>query len=84
MERAAKVWGTRVPHTSFLFGCKRGAKSVSVVDRARPGVTKGIGHSIKAIRSVHEGLAHHLERHVETGRLCMYLPDPATPVTFGF
>ena len=67
---------------AYLAG--RGTEIMSPADRARSGVTKAIGRALKAIRTVHEGLAHHLERHVETGRLCMYVPDPATPVTFEF
>jgi hypothetical protein len=60
----------------------RSSELVSAADRARSCVTKAIGRALKAIREVHEGLAHDLERHIETGRLCVYVPDPAAPVTF--
>ena len=60
----------------------RGTELVSAADRARSGVTKAIGRAIRAIAQVHESLAHHLDRHVETGRLCTYVPDPGAPITF--
>jgi hypothetical protein len=60
----------------------RRTELVSAAERARSGVTKAIGRALKAIRGVHEGLGHHLDRHIETGRQCVYIPDPAAPVTF--
>jgi ActR/RegA family two-component response regulator/tetratricopeptide (TPR) repeat protein len=56
----------------------------SAVDRARPSVTKAIDRAIDAITDVHDALGHHLARHVETGRTCVYVPDLAAPVTFEF
>jgi CheY-like chemotaxis protein len=70
----------RAECAAYLAG--RGTELLSAADRARSAVTKAIGRALNAIRGVHEDLAHHLERHVETGRLCVYVPDPATPVTF--
>jgi len=60
----------------------RSTELVSTTDRARSGVTKAIGRALKAIRDVDDGLGHYLERHVETGRLCMYVPDPAAAPAF--
>jgi ActR/RegA family two-component response regulator/tetratricopeptide (TPR) repeat protein len=57
---------------------------VSAIDRARPSVTKAIDRAIAAITEVHGVLGHHLSRHVETGRACVYVPDPAAPVRFDF
>jgi hypothetical protein len=72
-----------------LAGCRaylggQGRVLVSAAERARPSVTKAIDRAIAAISEVHEALGHHLRRHVETGRTCVYVPDPAAPVTFGF
>lgn len=61
---------------------RRATALVSSADRARSGVTKAIVRAIAAIRRVHEGFAHHLDRHVETGRLCTYVPDPAGRLRF--
>jgi hypothetical protein len=55
---------------------------VAAVDRARPSVTKAIDRAITAIAEAHGPLGHHLSRHVETGRACVYVPDPASPVHF--
>ncbi len=60
----------------------RSVELVSAADRARSGVTKAIGRALRAIARAHESFGHHLDRHVETGRQCMYLPDPAAPLTF--
>jgi tetratricopeptide (TPR) repeat protein len=35
-------------------------------------------------KPVHDALGHHLRRHVETGRTCVYVPDLAAPITFAF
>lgn len=59
-----------------------GGGLVSAVDRARPSVTKAIDRAIGAIAEAHGPLGHHLSRHVETGRACVYVPDPASPVRF--
>jgi hypothetical protein len=72
----------RAACTAYVGG--RGSELVSAADRARSGVSKAIGRALKAIHGVHEGLGHHLERHVETGRLCVYIPDPAAPISFEF
>ena len=79
---SADLLNERAECGAYMAG--RGTEFVSAADRARSGVTKAIGRAIKAIAVVHEGLAHHLERHVETGRLCVYVPDLAAPVTFEF
>jgi ActR/RegA family two-component response regulator/tetratricopeptide (TPR) repeat protein len=55
---------------------------VSAVDRARPSVTKAIDRAIGAVTEAHGALGHHLSRHVETGRSCVYVPDPASPLRF--
>jgi chaperone required for assembly of F1-ATPase len=47
-------------------------------------VTKAISRAIDAIARVHPALGHHLARHVETGRLCMYVADPGAPLVFEF
>jgi hypothetical protein len=67
---------------SYLGG--QGGSLVAAADRARPAVTKAIDRAIAAIEAVHDALGHHLRRHVETGRACVYVPDVAAPVTFVF
>ena len=59
---------------------RRGTELIGTADRARSGVTKAITRAIATITRVHPALGHHLARHVETGRLCMYVADPAAPV----
>jgi ActR/RegA family two-component response regulator/tetratricopeptide (TPR) repeat protein len=61
-----------------------GAGLLSTVDRARPSVTKAIDRAIAAITDALPVLGHHLHRHVETGRSCVYVPDIADPVRFEF
>ncbi len=56
---------------------------VSAAERARSGVTKAIKRALQAIAAC-TTLGHHLDRRIETGRLCVYIPDPAAPVTFEF
>ncbi len=63
---------------------RRGTEMVGAADRARSGVTKAISRAIDAIARVHPALGHHLARHVETGRLCMYVADPGAPMVFEF
>lgn len=67
---------------AYLGG--RGGSLVSATERARPSVTKAIDRAIAAIAEVHGTLGHHLRRHVETGRSCVYVPDPTAPLTFVF
>jgi hypothetical protein len=61
-----------------------GGGILSAVDRARPSVTKAIDRAITAVTEAHPVLGHHLRRHVETGRTCVYVPDVANPVHFVF
>jgi hypothetical protein len=63
---------------------RRGGGLASALDRARPAVTKAIDRAISAIADAHELLGHHLARHVETGRTCVYVPDPSNPVHYEF
>jgi hypothetical protein len=67
---------------AYLAG--QGGRLVAATDRARPSVTKAIDRAIAAIEAVHDALGHHLRRHVETGRACVYVPDFAAPITFVF
>ena len=77
---SADLLGERAECETYLKGRRR--EIVSASERARSGVTKAIGRAIEAIRGAHEGLAHHLDRRVETGHLCVYVPDPAAPLVF--
>jgi ActR/RegA family two-component response regulator/tetratricopeptide (TPR) repeat protein len=61
---------------------KSGGGVLSASDRARPSVTKAIDRAIAAITDAHPVLGHHLRRHVETGRTCVYVPDVGAPVRF--
>lgn len=60
----------------------RSTALVSTADRARSGVTKAIGRALQAIRRAHEAFGSHLDRHVETGRSCVYVPNPSAPIVF--
>ena len=61
-----------------------GGGILSASDRARPSVTKAIDRAIAAIAAALPVLGHHLRRHVETGRTCVYVPDVAAPLRFDF
>jgi ActR/RegA family two-component response regulator/tetratricopeptide (TPR) repeat protein len=61
-----------------------GSGVLGAVDRARPSVTKAIDRALAAITDAHPVLGHHLRRHVETGRTCVYVPDVAAPLEFEF
>jgi FixJ family two-component response regulator len=72
-----------------LAECRRylartGGGVLGAADRARPSVTKAIDRAIAAITDAHPVLGHHLRRHVETGRTCVYVPDLAAPLQFEF
>ncbi len=61
-----------------------GTDVLGTADRARPSVRKAIDRAIAAITEVHPVLGHHLRRHVETGRTCVYVPEVAAPLRFDF
>lgn len=67
---------------AYLAG--QGGSLVAAADRARPSVRKAIDRAIAAIEAVHDALGHHLRRHVETGRSCVYVPDLTAPIAFEF
>jgi hypothetical protein len=64
----------------YLHG--QGRTMLSAAEKARTAVTKAIDRAIRDILAVHEPLGRHLELHTKTGRLCVYVPDPASPLSF--
>jgi hypothetical protein len=50
----------------------------NAAERARQAVTKAIRSAIKRIGNPQPALAHYLLRHINTGYVCSYEPDPAS------
>jgi hypothetical protein len=49
-------------------------------ERARIAVTKGIKATLARIRAGHRALADHLDVSVKRGYVCVYRPDPRSPI----
>lgn len=77
--------GERIAAT-VLLGPPRGTDRVAggepspSCEAARVVVTKRIRAVVKKIEPVHPSLAHHLDTCVRTGALCVYRPDPESPL----
>jgi hypothetical protein len=56
----------------------------SPAERARQAVTKGVRNVEIRLRANLPGLARHLERHIKTGYLCSYDPDPSHAIAWQF
>jgi tetratricopeptide (TPR) repeat protein len=52
----------------------------SIAERARLNVTRAVKSAIRRIAASDAGLAAHLEPTVRTGTVCVYSPDPRSPV----
>jgi AAA ATPase domain len=63
-----------------LGGRSRRAGSVS--ERARLNVTRAVKSATKRIAASDAGLAAHLQATVHTGSVCVYSPDPRSPITW--
>ncbi|MEX0664357.1 MAG: transcriptional regulator [Acidimicrobiia bacterium] len=63
-----------------LGGRDRRAGAAS--ERARASVTRALRQAMSRIRADHPRLGEHLDRAVQTGTYCAYLPDPSAPVTW--
>jgi len=58
----------------------QGRRAGSHAERARITVAKGLTRAFARIRIVHPELAKHLEATVRRGYVCVYMPDPRTPI----
>jgi hypothetical protein len=52
----------------------------SIAERARLNVTRAVKSAMQRIAAADAGLATHLEATVHTGAVCVYSPDPRSPV----
>jgi hypothetical protein len=52
----------------------------STAERARLNVTRAVKSSMRRIAAVDSELAAHLEATVHTGTVCVYTPDPRSPI----
>ncbi|HEV3124530.1 MAG TPA: AAA family ATPase [Candidatus Dormibacteraeota bacterium] len=52
----------------------------SIAERARLNVTRAVKSAMQRISSTDSALASHLEATVHTGTVCVYTPDPRSPV----
>ncbi|MCC6848319.1 MAG: AAA family ATPase [Deltaproteobacteria bacterium] len=80
MSVPAALLDERAACLEYIHG--RRTALIAVADRARSGVTKAIGRALQAIGRAHDALGAHLDRHVETGRSCVYVPNLSAPVVF--
>lgn len=58
----------------------RSRRTGSIAERARLNVTRAARSAIRRIAAADAGLAAHLETTVHTGMVCVYSPDPRSPV----
>jgi len=58
----------------------RDRRAASAAERARVNATRTIGGTVKKIARLCPRLGEHLRATVRTGYLCVYAPDPTTPV----
>jgi hypothetical protein len=58
----------------------RDRRAASAAERARVNATRTIGGAVKKIASLSPRLGEHLRATVRTGYLCVYAPDPTSPV----
>ena len=83
-ERAAQAEAEReflVRELSRAVGLGgRDRRAGAASERARAGVTRAIRQTIARLAEHHPELGEHLERTVQTGTYCAYLPDPRAPV----
>lgn len=75
-ERARAELEALGEHLSSALGVGgRSRKLDATVDRARSAVTQRIRGAIKRLQGVHEPLARHFERAIQTGVFCSYRPE---------
>ncbi|MFZ0179340.1 MAG: AAA family ATPase [Candidatus Dormiibacterota bacterium] len=60
----------------------RARRAGSVSERARLNVTRAVKSAVKRIAASDAGLAAHLQATVHTGTVCVYTPDPQSPITW--
>jgi hypothetical protein len=58
----------------------RDRRAASSAERARVNATRTIGAAIKKIAALSPRLGEHLRATVRTGYLCVYAPDPSSPI----
>lgn len=58
----------------------RGRQLAADAERARVAVTKTLGAALGRIRPAHAVLASHLDATVKRGYVCVYRPDPRSPI----
>ena len=58
----------------------RSRRAGSVAERSRLNVTRAVRSSLRRIAIADDGLASHLEATVHTGTVCVYSPDPRSPM----
>jgi tetratricopeptide (TPR) repeat protein len=58
----------------------RDRRAASAAERARVNATRTIGGVVKKIANLNPRLGEHLRATVRTGYLCVYAPDPASPI----
>jgi hypothetical protein len=58
----------------------RERRAASAAERARVNATRTIGGVLKKIASLSPRLGEHLRATVRTGYLCVYAPDPSSPI----
>jgi hypothetical protein len=68
--------------TTELLEAARGRRAADHAERARLAVTKTIKAVLQRLAVVHPALAAHLKATVRRGYLCVYTPDPRTPITW--
>ncbi|MEA2637959.1 MAG: hypothetical protein QOE18_1016, partial [Chloroflexota bacterium] len=54
----------------------------SVAERARLNVTRAVKSALRRVEGANLDLAAHLEATVRTGTVCVYTPDPRSPITW--
>ena len=60
----------------------RARRAGSASERARASVTRALRQTMAKLAEHHPPLAAHLDRAIQTGTYCAYLPDPRVPISW--
>ena len=60
----------------------RARRAGSASERARASVTRALRQAMAKLAEHHPPLAAHLDRAIQTGTYCAYLPDPRVPISW--
>ncbi len=81
-DRAARLRTELDAVADALGSAPRGRRVASHAERARLTVTKGVKTALGKIQKLHPALGRHLAATVRRGYVCIYTPDPRSPINW--